>query len=47
MTPQKMTPQRFFRAAALATALINGSCTTTINGADSIAEDGAVNHPSR
>src|SRR5437588_12197617 len=40
-----MTPQQLFRAAALATALINGSCTTAINGADSIAEDGAVNHP--
>jgi pilus assembly protein CpaD len=40
-----MTPRQFFRAAALATALINGSCTTAINGADSIAEDGAANHP--
>src|SRR3954469_25864050 len=40
-----MTPQQLFRAAALATALINGSCTGTVNGADSIAEDGAVNHP--
>ena len=40
-----MTPQQLFRAAALATALINGSCTGAINGADSIAEDGAVNHP--
>jgi pilus assembly protein CpaD len=39
-----MTPQQFLRAAALATALINGSCTTAINGADSIASDGAVNH---
>jgi len=40
-----MTPQQLFRAAALATALIGGSCTATIPGADSIAEDGAVNHP--
>jgi pilus assembly protein CpaD len=40
-----MTPHEFFRAAALATAVICGSCTTAINGADSIAEDPAVNHP--
>lgn len=40
-----MTPQQLFRAAAFATALVSGSCTTAINGADSIAEDGAVNHP--
>src|ERR1700761_9124209 len=40
-----MTPQQLFRAVALTTALIGGSCTTTIPGADSITEDGAVNHP--
>jgi pilus assembly protein CpaD len=40
-----MTPQQLFRAAALATGLIGGSCTATIPGADSIAEDPAVNHP--
>ena len=40
-----MTPQQFVRAAAIATALIGGSCTTAINGADSLSENGAVNHP--
>ena len=40
-----MTPQQLFRAAALVTGLIGGSCTATIPGADSISEDGAVNHP--
>src|SRR4051812_13835912 len=40
-----MTPQHLFRAAAIAAVLMSGSCTTAINGADSIAEDGAVNHP--
>jgi len=40
-----MTPQQLLRAAAFATALVSGSCTATIPGADSIAEDGAVNHP--
>src|SRR6201994_1454130 len=40
-----MTPQQLFRAAALATALVGGSCTATIPGADSISEDGAANHP--
>ena len=32
-----MTPQQFVRAAAIATALIGGSCTTAINGADSLS----------
>lgn len=40
-----MTPKELFRALALTTALVSGSCTATIPGADSITEDGAVNHP--
>jgi pilus assembly protein CpaD len=35
----------FLRACALGCVLIAGSCSTGPNGVDSLAEDGAVNHP--
>ena len=40
-----MIPKELFRALAVAAVLASGSCTATMPGADSITEDGAVNHP--
>ena len=40
-----MTAQNLFRAAAIACLLVSNGCAVGGNGADTIAEDGAVNHP--